>query len=66
MQSHSYILTIQCPARLGIVAAVTGFLRDQQCNIEELAQFEDPATGQFFMRTVFVPGLDDFSKSLMN
>lgn len=48
-----YILKITCPARSGIVAAVTTYLADKQCYIGELSQFDDEFTGSFFMRAVF-------------
>jgi len=47
------ILTLSCPDRMGIVAAVASFLAQQDCNILESAQFDDELSGQFFMRTVF-------------
>jgi len=49
----SYVLTIQCPDVVGIVAAVSTFLADKSAFITESAHFGDPDTGQFFMRTVF-------------
>jgi formyltetrahydrofolate deformylase len=51
-----YVLTIACPDRIGIVAAVSGFLTDNDAFITESSHFGDPATGRFFMRTVFRPG----------
>ncbi len=48
-----FILTLSCNDRRGIVAAVSGFLAGQGCNILESAQFFDVASGRFFMRTVF-------------
>lgn len=48
-----FILTLSGPDRMGIVAAVAGFLLDHECNILESAQFGDPATRQFFMRVSF-------------
>ncbi|MSO97916.1 MAG: formyltetrahydrofolate deformylase [Rhodospirillaceae bacterium] len=51
-----YILTITCPDTIGLVAAVSGFLRDQSCFIDESAQFGDPSTMRFFMRAVFTRG----------
>lgn len=48
-----YILTIQCPDIVGIVAAVSTFLAEKNAFITESAHFGDPDTGQFFMRTVF-------------
>jgi len=49
----TYILTLACPDRTGIVHAVSGFLLDRGGNIEEAAQYNDPATGLFFMRVQF-------------
>ena len=51
--NHAYILTLYCPDRMGIVHAVSGFLLERQGNIEEAAQYNDPATGLFFMRVQF-------------
>ncbi len=50
-----YILTISCPDTTGLVAAVSGFLRDNSCFIDESSQYGDPATQRFFMRAVFTP-----------
>jgi formyltetrahydrofolate deformylase len=51
---HStYILTLSCPDRLGLVHAVSGFLLERSGNIEEAAQYNDPDTGLFFMRVQF-------------
>ena len=54
--SNRYILKLHCPDRMGIVAAVAGFLAQQDCNILESSHFNDEITGQFFMRTVFSAG----------
>lgn len=51
-----YILTLSCPDRMGIVAAVASFLAQQDCNILESAQFDDEISGRFFMRTRFGAG----------
>ena len=51
--SNAYILTLSCPDRPGIVHAVSGFLYERGGNIEEAAQFNDHATGLFFMRVAF-------------
>ena len=53
IMNHAYILTLSCPDRMGIVHAVSGFLLERQGNIEEAAQYNDPATGLFFMRVQF-------------
>jgi formyltetrahydrofolate deformylase len=46
----SFILTLSCPDRLGIVHAVTGFLADHGANVLDSQQFGDRETGRFFMR----------------
>ncbi len=46
-------LTLSCPDQQGIVYAVTGFLVEQNANILQAAQFDDVATGLFFMRVQF-------------
>ncbi|WP_313302148.1 formyltetrahydrofolate deformylase [Diaphorobacter sp.] len=51
--TESYILTLSCPDRLGLVHAVSGFLLERDANIEEAAQYNDKATGLFFMRVQF-------------
>jgi formyltetrahydrofolate deformylase len=48
--TQQLIMTIQCPDRAGLVAAVSGALTQSGCFIEELAQFGDRDTGLFFMR----------------
>jgi formyltetrahydrofolate deformylase len=51
--SHAYVLTLSCPDKPGIVHAVSGFLYERGGNIEEAAQYNDLATGLFFMRVRF-------------
>ncbi|MFI0351898.1 formyltetrahydrofolate deformylase [Actinomadura sp. 9N407] len=53
-----YVLTLSCPDRPGIVAAVSGLLAERGCNILESQQFGDRDTGRFFMRVQFA-GLAD-------
>ena len=53
------ILTLSCPDRPGIVAAVSTFLFERGCNILDAQQYDDQETGRFFMRVVFdMPGED--------
>jgi formyltetrahydrofolate deformylase len=54
-----YILTIQCPDTIGIVAAVSTYLANHNAFITESAHYGDPDTGRFFMRTVFRSGSGD-------
>jgi formyltetrahydrofolate deformylase len=49
----TYILTLSCPDKSGIVHAVSGLLLEHGANIEEAAQFNDVQTGLFFMRVQF-------------
>ncbi len=45
-----WVLSLSCPDRPGIVAAVAGLLASHGGNITESQQFGDPLTGLFFMR----------------
>ncbi|QLQ11508.1 MAG: formyltetrahydrofolate deformylase [Nocardioidaceae bacterium] len=49
----SYVLTIDCPDRPGIVHAVSGFLVEAGGNIVQSQQFGDTASERFFMRVHF-------------
>ncbi len=49
----SYVLTLSCPDRPGIVHAVSGFLLERGGNIDEAAQYHDADTKLFFMRVRF-------------
>jgi len=49
----SFVLTIVCPDRAGIVHAVTGMLVEHGGNILESQQFDDVAEDRFFMRVRF-------------
>ncbi|MCB8873772.1 formyltetrahydrofolate deformylase [Acidisoma silvae] len=48
-----FVLSIACPDRPGIVAAVTTFLFEAGGNILEAQQFDDLQSKRFFMRVVF-------------
>ena len=50
----TYVLTLSCKDKPGIVHAVSGFLLEHGGNIEEAAQYNDHDTGLFFMRVQFV------------
>lgn len=49
-----YTLTVACPTARGIVAAVSGYLAAQGCNIVDSSQFDDLENGRFFMRVSFL------------
>ena len=55
MAQASYILTVQCKDRVGIVAGVSGLLADLDCFIMRSRSFGDPDTGNFFLRLQFSP-----------
>ncbi|MBE2168720.1 MULTISPECIES: formyltetrahydrofolate deformylase [unclassified Cobetia] len=51
----TWILTAQCPSRIGTVDVVTRYLREQGCYITELNSFDDRLSGRFFIRAEFRP-----------
>jgi formyltetrahydrofolate deformylase len=53
MSAARYILTLSCPNRPGIVAAVSAALFEGGFNILDAQQFDDVETGHFFMRVAF-------------
>lgn len=53
MPAPIYRMTISCPDRPGLVAAVSGALFTRGANILEAQHFADPLSGNFFMRLVF-------------
>ncbi len=50
MSTHRYTLTIACPDRAGIIAAVTGFIAQHGGFIVEASYHTDQESQQFFMR----------------
>jgi len=48
-----YVIKLSCPNRPGIVAAVSSFLFERGYNILDAHQFDDVASGVFFMRMLF-------------
>jgi formyltetrahydrofolate deformylase len=59
MSPAEYVLTLSCPDRPGVVAAVSGLLAGHGCNITESQQFGDPVAGRFFMRVQFAAELPE-------
>ena len=53
MSEVTYVVTLQCPDRPGIVRALSAAIFSIDGNILENDQFTDPVTGQFCMRTRF-------------
>lgn len=64
MASTQHVLTLACPNRPGIVAAVSGWLFEGGANISEAQQYDDPETNRFFARVVFdhPPGTTDTAR----
>jgi formyltetrahydrofolate deformylase len=54
-EDERYILVLHCPDTKGVVAAVSGYLADNDCSITESSQFNDSSDGRFYMRCVFRP-----------
>ncbi len=48
------ILTVSCPSKRGIVAAISTYLAENGCGIVDSSQFDDLETATFFMRVSFV------------
>lgn len=57
---QTFILTLSCIQRPGIVHAISSFLLQQNCDIAEHQQYDDTQNGAFFLRTSFLApdGLD--------
>ena len=53
MTIENYYLTLTCPNRPGIVAAVSTYIFELGGDIEEAQQFDDKASKRFFMRVSF-------------
>ena len=56
--SSRYILTVKCPDRKGIVAAIASFLAEHDASITESHHFDDALARRFYMRLVFRPDSD--------
>ncbi|MDF0541749.1 formyltetrahydrofolate deformylase [Sphingobium sp. H39-3-25] len=56
MSETGWILTLTCDDRVGIVAAVSGFLAGRNGFILDSQQYADLETGRFFMRVLFSGG----------
>lgn len=61
---RTFILTLSCPQRAGIVHAVTAFLFTHGCDIVEHQQFDDPIRGALFLRTEVVAAGDAEARQL--
>jgi formyltetrahydrofolate deformylase len=50
VEQTQFVLKASCPSNSGIVAKITSFLFEHGCYIKELNQFDDPDSGNFFLR----------------
>ncbi|WDR01265.1 formyltetrahydrofolate deformylase [Devosia algicola] len=64
LEPLSFVLTLSCEDRPGIVASVTTELAARNANIAESNQFWDRQTGQFFMRLAFNAAADTSREAL--
>jgi formyltetrahydrofolate deformylase len=62
--TSDYVLTLSCPDRPGIVAAVSQFVTERNCSIVESEQYGDRESGVFYMRVQFEPTGDEQLPSL--
>ncbi|SNX29373.1 formyltetrahydrofolate deformylase [Polynucleobacter meluiroseus] len=58
MNPENYYLTLTCPNRPGIIAAVSTYIFENGGDIDEAQQFDDKASKQFFMRVSFTCAAD--------
>ena len=58
MSQENYYLTLTCPNRPGIVAAVSTYIYQAGGDIEEAQQFDDKDSKRFFMRVSFSCAVD--------
>jgi len=49
----TYMLSFQCPDRLGVVARYAGLMYESGAYITEQSNYSDPVTDRFFLRAVF-------------
>lgn len=51
--NNRFALRVSCPSLRGVTADIARFLAESGCNIQDSAQFDDEATGRYFMRVGF-------------
>ena len=61
----SYVLTTACPDKQGIVAAISGFLADSGCSVDDAAFFSDPESERFYGRSVFRVDRNDVNAEMI-
>ncbi len=63
--NRSFVLTITCDDRPGIVSSVSTSLFKAGANILEAQQFNDPVTERFFMRVVFRLDAEQYASGII-
>ena len=53
IKPQRYALRVSCPSIRGVTADIARYLAESGCNIQDSAQFDDEATGRYFMRIGF-------------
>lgn len=62
IKTQKLVLQTTCVGGRGIVAAVSNFLAERDCYINELAQFDDRESKNLFMRVAFEIETGDYTK----
>jgi formyltetrahydrofolate deformylase len=62
---NAYILTTACPDKQGIVAAISGFLADSGCSVDDAAFFSDRKSARFYGRSVFRIDREDVTAEMI-
>jgi len=52
-QSDQIVLVVRCPDQIGIVAAISSYLANNDASIVEASQFNDATDNQFYLRASF-------------
>lgn len=70
-EQNTFILNVSCRAGTGVVAAISGYLAENDCYICALEQFDDESTDKFFLRAVFrlqdkSPNVDALKKGFLD
>ncbi len=58
--TETYLLTLSCPDKVGIIAAIARQMEEKGCFIARSRSFGDEETGQFFTRLAFRPTRSGF------
>ena len=63
---NTWILTAQCPGRLGTVDVVTRFLAENRCYIADIQSYDDREINLFCIRVQFRPLNDEFNPAVFD